>query len=543
MPKKTLVSVKNLTIRLGGAFVVSDLSFSIAQNEMLGVVGESGSGKSVTALSLMGLLPNPKDTVSASQFIFDGTSMLPFEEKRFRALRGKKIGMIFQDSMSALNPSIRCGKQVLEMIRMHSTLNKKESQERMLSLLERVKLPDPKAIAKRYPHQLSGGQQQRVLIAIAIACSPKLLIADEPTTALDPEVQQDIMQLLKSIQKQTQMSILFISHDLNLVQHYADRVVVLKNGVCEESGTAEQLFNHPKSPYTKGLINAVPPRNKRPKRLQTVSDFIANTAKSPNEKAAERKKRHQLLYKQTPVLEVKDVEKVFTQNKQSHRVLKAVRFSLYAGETLGLVGNSGSGKSTLSNCLLNLIQPDHGKILYNGMRIDQFNAQQRKQYRKEVQLVFQDPFSSLNPKQKVQDILTEPMEVHQIGANNAERIERAKNLLNQVGLAEEHLSRYPDAFSGGQRQRISIARALSVEPKLIVCDESVSALDRSVQAQVLNLFNQLKENHSFTYLFIAHDMEVVRYMSDRIMIIKEGEIVQIGEADQVYKHIHGVKTA
>lgn len=543
MPKKTLVSVKNLTIRLGGAFVVSDLSFSIAQNEMLGVVGESGSGKSVTALSLMGLLPNPKDTVSASQFIFDGTSMLPFEEKRFRALRGKKIGMIFQDSMSALNPSIRCGKQVLEMIRMHSTLNKKESQERMLSLLERVKLPDPKAIAKRYPHQLSGGQQQRVLIAIAIACSPKLLIADEPTTALDPEVQQDIMQLLKSIQKQTQMSILFISHDLNLVQHYADRVVVLKNGVCEESGTAEQLFNHPKSPYTKGLINAVPPRNKRPKRLQTVSDFIANTAKSPNEKAAERKKRHQLLYKQTPVLEVKDVEKVFTQNKQSHRVLKAVRFSLYAGETLGLVGNSGSGKSTLSNCLLNLIQPDHGKILYNGVRIDQFNAQQRKQYRKEVQLVFQDPFSSLNPKQKVQDILTEPMEVHQIGANNAERIERAKNLLNQVGLAEEHLSRYPDAFSGGQRQRISIARALSVEPKLIVCDESVSALDRSVQAQVLNLFNQLKENHSFTYLFIAHDMEVVRYMSDRIMIIKEGEIVQIGEADQVYKHIHGVKTA
>lgn len=543
MPKKTLVSVKNLTIRLGGAFVVSDLSFSIAQNEMLGVVGESGSGKSVTALSLMGLLPNPKDTVSASQFIFDGTSMLPFEEKRFRALRGKKIGMIFQDSMSALNPSIRCGKQVLEMIRMHSTLNKKESQERMLSLLERVKLPDPKAIAKRYPHQLSGGQQQRVLIAIAIACSPKLLIADEPTTALDPEVQQDIMQLLKSIQKQTQMSILFISHDLNLVQHYADRVVVLKNGVCEESGTAEQLFNHPKSPYTKGLINAVPPRNKRPKRLQTVSDFIANTAKSPNEKAAERKKRHQLLYKQTPVLEVKDVEKVFTQHKQSHRVLKAVCFSLYAGETLGLVGNSGSGKSTLSNCLLNLIQPDHGKILYNGVRIDQFNAQQRKQYRKEVQLVFQDPFSSLNPKQKVQDILTEPMEVHQIGANNAERIERAKNLLNQVGLAEEHLSRYPDAFSGGQRQRISIARALSVEPKLIVCDESVSALDRSVQAQVLNLFNQLKENHGFTYLFIAHDMEVVRYMSDRIMIIKEGEIVQIGEADQVYKHIHGVKTA
>jgi peptide/nickel transport system ATP-binding protein len=543
MPKKTLVSVKNLTIRLGGAFVVSDLSFSIAQNEMLGVVGESGSGKSVTALSLMGLLPNPKDTVSASQFIFDGTSMLPFEEKRFRALRGKKIGMIFQDSMSALNPSMRCGKQVLEMIRMHSTLNKKESQERMLTLLERVKLPDPKAIAKRYPHQLSGGQQQRVLIAIAIACSPKLLIADEPTTALDPEVQQDIMQLLKSIQKQTQMSILFISHDLNLVQHYADRVVVLKNGICEESGTAEQLFNHPKSPYTKGLINAVPPRNKRPKRLQTVSDFIANTAKSPNEKAAERKKRHQLLYKQTPVLEVKDVEKVFTQHKQSHRVLKAVCFSLYAGETLGLVGNSGSGKSTLSNCLLNLIQPDHGKILYNGVRIDQFNAQQRKQYRKEVQLVFQDPFSSLNPKQKVQDILTEPMEVHQIGANNAERIERAKNLLNQVGLAEEHLSRYPDAFSGGQRQRISIARALSVEPKLIVCDESVSALDRSVQAQVLNLFNQLKENHGFTYLFIAHDMEVVRYMSDRIMIIKEGKIVQIGEADQVYKHIHGVKTA
>ena len=542
MPKQALVSIEKLCIELGGRTVVSQLSFSIHHNEILGIVGESGSGKSVTAMSLMGLLPSQNRSLKATRMDFDGQSLIPFEENRFRALRGKEIGMIFQDPMSALNPSMRCGKQILEIIALHSPLPKKDQQAYMLSLLEKVKLPNPKSIAKRYPHQLSGGQQQRVLIAIAIACNPKLLIADEPTTALDPEVQEEIMALLKSIQSQSKMSIVLISHDLNLVQHWADRVLVLNKGVCEEMGTAKQLFQRPQSPYTKGLINAVPPVDQRPKRLQTVQDFVNGTAKPANETTAERKKRHKHLYQQPPVLEVKGLEKTFRQGKDSHHALREINFSLYPGETLGLVGGSGSGKSTLGNCLLKLTQPNRGEIYYEGTKIDKLKGEVLKQYRKDVQLIFQDPFSSLNPKQKVGEILTEPMLVHKIGANKAERIDRAIQLLEQVGLDAAHMNEYPHVFSGGQRQRIGIARALAVEPKLVVCDESVSALDRSVQAQVLNLLNELKETYGFTYLFIAHDLEVVRYMSDRILHLQNGKMIAVGEADDVYQQIQDHKT-
>jgi peptide/nickel transport system ATP-binding protein len=468
---------------------------------------------------------------------FAGQSLIPFDEKQFQALRGKQMGMVFQDPMSALNPSMRCGKQVLEMLDLHSSHTKKNHQETMLSLLAKVKLPDSKSIANRYPHQLSGGQQQRVLIAIAIACNPKLLIADEPTTALDPEVQKEIMALLKSIQSQNKMSIVLISHDLNLVQHWADRVLVLNKGACEEMGTTKQLFQRPQSPYTKGLINAVPPVERRPKRLQTVQDFINGGVKHPDETTAERKKRHKRIYQQPPILEVKGLEKTFRQGKQSHHALHKINFSLYPGETLGLVGNSGSGKSTLGNCLLKLTQPDHGEIYYSGTKIDTLKGEDLKQYRKDVQLIFQDPFSSLNPKQKVEKILTEPMLVHNIGTNKAERIDLAVQLLEKVGLEAAHMNVYPHAFSGGQRQRIGIARALAVEPKLVVCDESVSALDRSVQAQVLNLLNELKETYGFTYLFIAHDLEVVRYMSDRILHLQNGNIMTLDEADAVYQKI------
>ena len=537
MPKQALVTAEQMSIRLGGVKVVSDLSFSVHHNEILGIVGESGSGKSVTAMSLMGLLPNQSESLRASRMDFAGQSLIPFDEKQFQALRGKQMGMVFQDPMSALNPSMRCGKQVLEMLDLHSPQSKKDQQAFMLSLLNKVKLPDPKSIANRYPHQLSGGQQQRVLIAIAIACNPKLLIADEPTTALDPEVQEEIMALLKSIQSQSKMSIVLISHDLNLVQHWADRVLVLNKGVCEEVGTAKQLFQRPQSPYTKGLINAVPPVDRRPKRLQTVQDFINGGVKHPNETTRERKKRHKRIYQQSPILEVKGLEKTFRQGKQSHRVLGEINFSLYPGETLGLVGNSGSGKSTLGNCLLKLTQPNRGEIYYSGTKIDKLKGEALKQYRKDVQLIFQDPFSSLNPKQKVEKILTEPMLVHNIGANKAERIDRAVQLLEQVGLEAAHMNAYPHVFSGGQRQRIGIARALAVEPKLVVCDESVSALDRSVQAQVLNLLNELKETYGFTYLFIAHDLEVVRYMSDRILHLQNGNIMILDEADIVYQQI------
>ena len=537
MPKQALVTVEQMSIRLGGVEVVSDLDFSVHHNEILGIVGESGSGKSVTAMSLMGLLPNQGESLRASRMDFAGQSLIPFDEKQFQALRGKQMGMVFQDPMSALNPSIRCGKQVLEMLDLHSPQSKKDQQAFMLSLLNKVKLPDPKSIANRYPHQLSGGQQQRVLIAIAIACNPKLLIADEPTTALDPEVQEEIMDLLKSIQLQSKMSIVLISHDLNLVQRWADRVLVLNKGVCEEVGTAKQLFQRPQSPYTKGLINAVPPVDRRPKRLQTVQDFINGGVKHPNETTRERKKRHKRIYQQPPILEVKGLEKIFRQGKQSHRVLGEIDFSLYPGETLGLVGSSGSGKSTLGNCLLKLTHPDRGEIYYSGTKIDTLKGEVLRQYRKDVQLIFQDPFSSLNPKQKVEKILTEPMLVHNIGANKAERIDRAVQLLKQVGLEAAHMNAYPHMFSGGQRQRIGIARALAVEPKLVVCDESVSALDRSVQAQVLNLLNELKETYGFTYLFIAHDLEVVRYMSDRILHLQNGNIMTLDEADAVYQQI------
>lgn len=537
MPKQALVTVEQLSIKLGGQTIIPNLSFDVHHNEILGIVGESGSGKSITAMSLMGLLPKQEESLQASRLDFDGQSLIPFDEKRFRTLRGKEIGMVFQDPMSALNPSMRCGKQIEEVIALHSSLPKKDHQAHLHSLLEKVKLPDPKSMAKRYPHQLSGGQQQRVLIAMAIACQPKLLIADEPTTALDPKVQENIMALLKSIQKESKMSIVLISHDLNMVHRWADRVLVLNKGVCEELGTAKQLFQQPKSPYTKGLINAVPPVDRRPKRLQTIEDFINDAPKAANETKTSRSKRHKQLYQQSPILEVKGLQKTFSQGKQSHVALHKINFSLYPGETLGLVGSSGSGKSTLGNCLLKLTQPDEGEILYLGTRIDNLKGGLLQQYRKDIQLIFQDPFSSLNPKKKIGHMLTEPMLVHNIGKNKHDRVNRAIQLLEQVGLEASHINHYPHMFSGGQRQRIGIARALAVEPKLIVCDESVSALDRSVQAHVLNLLNKLKESYALTYLFIGHDLEVVRYMSDRILHLQNGTIETIGEADMVYRQL------
>ena len=537
MPKQALVTVEQLSIKLGGQTIIPNLSFDVHHNEILGIVGESGSGKSITAMSLMGLLPKQEESLQASRLDFDGQSLIPFDKKRFRTLRGKEIGMVFQDPMSALNPSMRCGKQIEEVIALHSSLPKKDHQAHLHSLLEKVKLPDPKSMAKRYPHQLSGGQQQRVLIAMAIACQPKLLIADEPTTALDPKVQENIMALLKSIQKESKMSIVLISHDLNMVHRWADRVLVLNKGVCEELGTAKQLFQQPKSPYTKGLINAVPPVDRRPKRLQTIEDFINDAPKAANETKTSRSKRHKQLYQQSPILEVKGLQKTFSQGKQSHVALHKINFSLYPGETLGLVGSSGSGKSTLGNCLLKLTQPDEGEILYLGTRIDNLKGGLLQQYRKDIQLIFQDPFSSLNPKKKIGHMLTEPMLVHNIGKNKHDRVDRAIQLLEQVGLEASHINHYPHMFSGGQRQRIGIARALAVEPKLIVCDESVSALDRSVQAHVLNLLNKLKESYALTYLFIGHDLEVVRYMSDRILHLQNGTIETIGEADMVYRQL------
>ncbi|MGB0198466.1 MAG: dipeptide ABC transporter ATP-binding protein [Flavobacteriaceae bacterium] len=537
MKQSPLVSVVNMRIAFDDFTAVSGLSFELFPNEILGVVGESGSGKSVTAMSLLGLLPEQERVLSADAMSFQNHALFPFRKEVFSALRGKEIGIIFQDPMSALNPSMRCGKQVAEMLELHTSLDSAEINERIISLFEKVKLPEPEKMVRRYPHQLSGGQQQRVMIAMAIACNPKLLIADEPTTALDPSVQKEIMHLLKALQKETKMSMLFVSHDLNLIENWANRLLVMKAGRCVESGETKQLFKKPQSAYTQGLIHAKPPTNKRPKRLPTVDDFLSNKKATANESKAQREKRHRDLYKQAPLLTIQGLQKSFVQNKAHFQALDSLDLDLYEGETLGLVGASGSGKSTLGNCLLRLTTPDNGSIIYRGQNIHQLKGRSLQQYRKEVQLVFQDPYSSLNPKQKIKNILTEPMGVHGIGMDQTERIDIAKGLLEQVGLNETHLERYPHEFSGGQRQRIGIARALSVHPKIIVCDESVSALDLSVQAQVLNLLNDLKERYGFTYVFISHDLSVVRYMSDRLVMLEKGKIEKEGETDKVFNEI------
>lgn len=537
MKQPPLVTVANMNITFDDFKAVSGLSFELFPNEILGVVGESGSGKSVTAMSLLGLLPEQEKILQAEVMTFQSQGLYPFDKAVFSALRGKEIGVIFQDPMSALNPSMRCGKQVAEMLQLHTRLSSADIEERVLSLFKKVKLPEPQKMMRRYPHQLSGGQQQRVMIAMAIACSPKLLIADEPTTALDPSVQKEIMQLLRALQKETQMSILFISHDLGLIEHWADRVLVMKNGKCIESEKTKQLFKKPQSAYTRGLIHAKPPTNKRPKRLPTVDDFLADKKAASVETKSHRQKRHRALYKQQPILKIEGLHKSFVQNKTRFQALENLSLDLYEGETLGLVGASGSGKSTLGNCMLRLTKPDKGSVLYRGQDIHKLKGSALQQYRKDVQLIFQDPYSSLNPKQKVKDILTEPMRVHGIGENLADRIAWAGTLLEQVGLGSEHLERYPHAFSGGQRQRIGIARALSVRPKVVVCDESVSALDLSVQAKVLNLLNDLKDTYKFTYLFISHDLSVVRYMSDRLLVLKNGESHKEGEADTIFDEI------
>ena len=537
MKQPPLVTVANMNITFDDFKAVSGLSFELFPNEILGVVGESGSGKSVTAMSLLGLLPGQEQILQADVMTFQSQALYPFDKAVFSALRGKEIGVIFQDPMSALNPSMRCGKQVAEMLQLHTRLSSADIEERVLSLFEKVKLPEPQKMMRRYPHQLSGGQQQRVMIAMAIACSPKLLIADEPTTALDPSVQKEIMQLLRALQKETQISILFISHDLGLIEHWADRVLVMKNGKCIESEKTKQLFKKPQSAYTRGLIHAKPPTNKRPKRLPTVDDFLADKKAASIETKSHRQKRHRALYKQQPILKIEGLHKSFVQNKTRFQALENLSLDLYEGETLGLVGASGSGKSTLGNCMLRLTKPDKGSVFYRGQDIHKLKGSALQQYKKDVQLIFQDPYSSLNPKQKVKDILTEPMRVHGIGENLADRIAWAGTLLEQVGLGSEHLERYPHAFSGGQRQRIGIARALSVRPKVVVCDESVSALDLSVQAKVLNLLNDLKDTYKFTYLFISHDLSVVRYMSDRLLVLKNGESHKEGEADTIFDEI------
>lgn len=520
--------------------MVHGVSFDIHKNEILGIVGESGSGKSISSLALMGLLDSKSSKVQGSA-LFENQDLLTLKEKEFRKIRGAQISMIFQEPMSSLNPSLSCGYQVLEIILQHQKVSKSEAKQQVISLFEKVKLPRAEAMYDQYPHQISGGQKQRVMIAMAIACKPQLLIADEPTTALDVTVQKEIIKLLKELQQETGMSILFISHDLSLISEICDRVVVMYQGNIVEQGNALDVFQNPQEDYTKALIRSKPSISKRLKKLPSVKDFIEKTVDETLYTDKERAVFHKELYAKKPLLEIVDLKKHYLSTKkwwfQKDQYIKAVdgvSFQLYDGETLGLVGESGCGKSTLGRTLLHLEKATSGTVFYKGKDITKLSNREVKKLSKDIQIIFQDPFSSLNPRIPVGEAILEPMQVHGILNSKSERKEKVLSILEKVGLLPEHYNRYPHEFSGGQRQRIGIARTIALQPKLIVCDESVSALDVSVQAQVLNLLNDLKKDFGFSYIFISHDLSVVKYMSDQLVVMNAGKIEEIGDADAIY---------
>ena len=544
MEDKTILSVKDLRIAFqsNGVLksVVHDIAFDVLENEIIGIVGESGSGKSVTALSLMQLLPKGQKMQVSGTITYQGRDLNALTETSMQDLRGREISMIFQEPMSALNPSMRCGDQVKEIILHHGIVNKEAAQAEVLHLFDSVKMPSPAEAMRKYPHELSGGQQQRVMIAMAIACKPKVLIADEPTTALDVTVQKEIISLLKQLQKKTKMSVIFISHNLALVSEIAQRTLVMYQGKIVEKGATKTIFKTPKNDYTKALIAARPEIGKRLQKLPTIKDILLNSKNAGIITKKEREKKHKALYSDPPILEVTNLVKVYYKSigflgeKAAFKAVDGVSFKLYEGETLGLVGESGCGKSSLGNAILQLDKATSGSIIYKGKDLGILSKKALRQLRKEVQIIFQDPLSSLNPRLTVGEAIMEPMKVHKLHKNCAARKSKTLELLDKVGLDRSAFERYPHEFSGGQRQRVGIARTIAVEPKLILCDESVSALDISVQAQVLNLLNGLKKDFGFTYIFISHDLAVVKYMSDQLMVMDNGKIVEKGEADAVY---------
>lgn len=537
--KKSLVVVQNASLSIGNLSILKGLSFTIEQQELVAIVGESGSGKSMTALMLMGLQPK-KATLEAELLTFESRDLTTLTPSDWQKRRGNTLGMVFQEPQSSLNPTQRCGKQLLEVLKIHRNISSKEGTVQVTKALEEVQLHDTKRILKSYPHELSGGQKQRIMIAMALLCKPKLLIADEPTTALDVTVQKEIIELLKSLQKKYKMSVLFISHDLALVKQLADRVLVMYRGSIVESGTSTVLFKNPKHPYTKGLLFARPEVGVRLERLPTLKDYQSGTFSPKIVSLSKRQERQDKIYATSPLLEVKELEKSYVMKggwgKPSHfQAVKPISFSLYPGETLGLVGESGCGKSTLAKTLVCLDPLTAGALYWQGEKIDPKNKAQVGQLRKDVQFIFQDPYAALHPYKTLSATLEEVLLVHDSKNNNTIR-ERALELLAQVGLDSEFAHRYPHELSGGQRQRVVIARALAVGPKVLLCDESVAALDISVQAQVLNLLNDLKNVLGLSYLFISHDLAVVKYMSDRVMVMQDGELVELQEADALYQN-------
>lgn len=540
-----LLRVKDLRIAFPNSNVVNQvvhgIDFEIKSNEILGIVGESGSGKSVTSLALMGLLPR-KNTVISGSAIYKNKDLLQLRPKEWQSIRSNKIAMVFQEPMSALNPSIPCGKQVAEVLIQHRNLRPIEARQEVLALLEQVRLPNVEKIYRSYPHEISGGQMQRVVIAMAIACKPDLLIADEPTTALDVTVQKKVLQLLKDIQQKAKMGMLFISHDLNVVSEIADKVLVLYQGKLVEYGTVTQVFRNPKHEYTQALLQSKPSDKERLKELPTIQSLQEKNFKPHVISSIERAEKHRELYTQEAILEIKNLVKAYPitqglfKKNTFFKAVNEVSFSIFPKETVGLVGESGCGKSTLAKAIMQLKPITEGSIWYRGKNITRLKGKALKDFRKEVQLIFQDPFASLNPKMRIGETILEPMQAHGILETTTQRIERVNSLLERVGLDASYYNRYPHQLSGGQRQRIGIARAIAVNPKIIICDESVSALDISVQAQILNLLNKLKEDFGFSYLFISHDLAVVKFMSDQLIVMNKGKIEEIGDADEIYTY-------
>lgn len=548
----TLLKIQNLSIDFKNDETqnraLHNLSLQVNAGEIVAVVGESGSGKSITSLSILQLLPKATTIYCTGNISFISPKreieILNLNERELTELRGNKIAMIFQEPLTSLNPVHTCGTQVLESILLHQTLSKKQAKEKVLELFSQVQLPNPKELFNKYPHQISGGQKQRVMIAMAMSCQPNVLIADEPTTALDVSVQKNILQLLNQLQLQTKMGIIFITHDLGVVAEIAHTVAVLYKGKLVEQGEVKQIFTQPKHPYTKALLACRPILHKKQTILPTVSNFLEIL---PNgeiiEKSWEQKQQHlpKINREEQPVLQVKNVQLYYPSKKnvigkilQVTKAVDDVSFEVFKGETVGLVGESGCGKSSLGRCIVNLAKPTDGEILFNNKRIINQSKAQNKLLRQQMQIVFQDPYASLNPRLKIGDALAEPLQVHGMITNAKQQKEKVIEMLQKVNLLPDHYSRYPHEFSGGQRQRIVIARALMVNPKFILFDESVSALDVSVQAQVLNLINDLKREFGFTSIFISHDLGVVQYISDRIVVMHKGKVVEQGNAEEVY---------
>ena len=544
--KEILLEINNLAVSTTEKEKVQNLikriSFKVKRNEIVGLIGESGSGKSLTSLCILGLLEKNKFNVSG-QVLFNGKNILSLDENEMMRIRGSEISMIFQEPMSALNPTMKIGKQLFEIFKAHKKITFEDATKKIKKLIKKVRLDSVEDLLEKYPHQISGGQKQRVMIAMALSCGPKLLIADEPTTALDVTIQKEIIEILKDLQKSENLSILFISHDLKLVSDISDRILIMRRGKIIEQGQKNKIFKSPKENYTKALLSLIINDKRRLKKLPTIDSFD-NNIKQQVETKSQRKKRLKSIYSSKPILEIKNLSKFYNTSKQlfvknkGFKALSNISIQLYRGETLGLIGESGSGKTTLSNSILKIHEFDKGEIFFHGKDISKIKKKELLEFRKSIQIVFQDPYASLNPLQNILEIISEPIKFHRI-CSKEKVYEKCKELLYDVGLDDTFLNRYPHELSGGQRQRVCIARSISVNPEVLICDESVSALDVSVQAMVLNLLNMLKEKYNFTYIFISHDLSVVKHMSDKVVVLYNGKIVEYEDADSLFEKPKG----